>query len=76
MSIRRYGNLCATKAKSRLCWDPELWDRPVLENAKEKVENPEYPHEAHEYLKATDMPAEDSNAEKERGNGELYKRCG
>ena len=76
MSVRRYSNLCPTKAKPRLCWDPELRNGPALEDAKEEVENPKYAYEAHDYLEATDVPAEDGNAKEKGGNGELYKRCG
>jgi len=47
-----------------------------LEDAEEKIENPEYAHKAHDYLKTTDIPAEDGNAKEKGSNGELYKCCG
>lgn len=76
MSVRRYGNLGATKAEPRLCRDPKLRNGPALENAEEKIENPKYAYQGHGYLKTTNVPAEDGNAEEKGSNGEFYERCG
>jgi hypothetical protein len=76
MSVRRYSNLCATKAKPRLGGDPKFRNGPALEDAEEKIENPKHAHKAHDYLETTDMPAKDGYAKEKGSNGEFYKRCG
>jgi len=74
MSVRRNCDLGATKAEPRLCRDPKLRNGPTLKDTEEEIEDPKYANKAHDYLEATDVPAEDGNTQEKGCNGELYER--